>query len=448
MMGVPLVKAKLSAYAVGAFFGGLGGVGFASAVTGNVASSRFDFSVSITVLLMVVLGGMGNVWGVAIGAVVLSWVNSTGLSQFGMQFDEWTGLHVADKFQQNQFLLFGVVLVLMMLFRPGGLIPEKRTAKLMLEPSRTEAESLGADISEAEAEDEIVSHSTTGQAPMTEAPTATPPPAVSLEDNVRGNVLYADHVTIRFGGLVAVNDVSFSIPPKSIVSLIGPNGAGKTTFFNVITGLYAPTEGAIYFEGADITGTKPHIRAAAGIARTFQNIRLFNLMTAEENVMVAMHSKLKSGMVSTILRMPWQRREERAARDLAHDLLRFVGIGKVAGETARNLSYGDQRRLEVARALALAPKVLLLDEPTAGMNPQESAAFNDFVHRVRDEKDVAILLIEHDMSVVMRVSERITVLDRGETIAEGGPDDIRNNPRVVEAYLGKSGTEQSKEKEA
>jgi branched-chain amino acid transport system permease protein len=156
MMGVPLVKAKLSAYAVGAFFGGLGGVGFASAVTGNVASSRFDFSVSITVLLMVVLGGMGNVWGVAIGAVVLSWINSTGLNQLGVQYDEWTGYNVGDKFKQNQFLLFGVVLVLMMLFRPGGFIPEKRTQKLMLEPSRTEAESLGADISEAEVEDTIV----------------------------------------------------------------------------------------------------------------------------------------------------------------------------------------------------------------------------------------------------------------------------------------------------
>jgi branched-chain amino acid transport system ATP-binding protein len=285
---------------------------------------------------------------------------------------------------------------------------------------------------------------------MTEAPAppAAPTPPTSstesLNEHVRANILYADRITIRFGGLIAVNEVSFAIPPKSIVSLIGPNGAGKTTFFNVITGLYAPTEGAIYFEGADITGTKPHLRAGAGIARTFQNIRLFNLMTAEENVMVAMHSKLKAGMVSTILRTPWQRREERQAREQAHDLLRFVGIGKIAGETARNLSYGDQRRLEVARALALSPKVLLLDEPTAGMNPQESAAFNDFVHRVRDEKDVAILLIEHDMSVVMRVSERITVLDRGETIAEGSPDDIRNNERVVEAYLGKSGSEQTR----
>jgi branched-chain amino acid transport system ATP-binding protein len=271
----------------------------------------------------------------------------------------------------------------------------------------------------------------------------TPAPSQpSLEDLVTQNVLHADHVTIRFGGLVAVNDVSFSIPPRSIVSLIGPNGAGKTTFFNVITGLYRPTEGSVYFDGLDITTTKPHLRAASGIARTFQNIRLFNLMTAEENVLVAMHSKLKSGMVRTILRTPGQRKEERAALAKAHELLEFVGIGRVAGETARNLSYGDQRRLEVARALALDPKVLLLDEPTAGMNPQESATFNDFVHRVRDEKGLAILLIEHDMSVVMRVSERITVLDRGETIAQGSPDDIRNNERVIEAYLGSSAREQ------
>jgi branched-chain amino acid transport system ATP-binding protein len=282
------------------------------------------------------------------------------------------------------------------------------------------------------------------EAPATPVPPAESPPAIALEDHIRANVLYADHVTIRFGGLVAVNDVSFSIPPKSIVSLIGPNGAGKTTFFNVITGLYAPTEGGVFYEGADITAVKPHIRAAAGIARTFQNIRLFNLMTAEENVMVAMHSRLKAGMLGTIVRSPRQRREEREARELAHDLLRFVGIGRVAGETARNLSYGDQRRLEVARALALSPKVLLLDEPTAGMNPQESQTFNDFVHRVRDEKGLSILLIEHDMSVVMQVSERITVLDRGETIAEGAPDEIRSNERVVEAYLGKSGTDHAR----
>ena len=226
-------------------------------------------------------------------------------------------------------------------------------------------------------------------------------------------MLYADHITIQFGGLVAVDDVSFTIPPKSVVSLIGPNGAGKTTFFNVITGLYKVTSGTVFLEGKDITSVKPHERAAMGLARTFQNIRLFNLMTAEENVMVAMHPHLKAGVMSTIIRLPGQRREERAARDTARELLEYVGIGKSEGELARNLSYGDQRRLEIARAMALKPKVLLLDEPTAGMNPQESAAFNEFVYRVRDEKGISVLLIEHDMAVIMKISERITVSTAG-----------------------------------
>lgn len=256
--------------------------------------------------------------------------------------------------------------------------------------------------------------------------------------------LEARRITIKFGGLTAVDDVSFAVPQGGVVSLIGPNGAGKTTFFNVLTGLYSPTSGSVHLGHRNITAMPPHKIASWGVGRTFQNIRLFNLMTAEENVMVAMHSHLRSGIVSTVFALPWQRKEERQARDFARELLDFVGIGRSADEYARNLSYGDQRRLEIARALALRPKVLLLDEPTAGMNPQESAKFVEFVLRVRTERDVSVLLIEHDMSVVMRLSERITVLDQGAKIAEGDPDEIRNNQRVIEAYLGKTEEEEGR----
>jgi branched-chain amino acid transport system ATP-binding protein len=256
--------------------------------------------------------------------------------------------------------------------------------------------------------------------------------------------MHADEITVQFGGLVAVDKVTFTIPDQGIVSLIGPNGAGKTTFFNALTGLYKVASGSVVLGDRNVTGLNPSKIASLGVARTFQNIRLFGLMTAEENVKVAMHSHLKSGIVRTILRTPGQRREEKVAHEEALALLDFVGIGKVSDEYARNLSYGDQRRLEVARALALRPRVLLLDEPTAGMNPRESAIFVDFVHRVRDEKKVSVLLIEHDMSVVMRVSERITVLDRGQKIAEGDADTIKSDQRVIEAYLGKSHEEEAR----
>jgi branched-chain amino acid transport system ATP-binding protein len=253
-----------------------------------------------------------------------------------------------------------------------------------------------------------------------------------------GNILTAQHVSKVFGGLVAVNDVSFALPRRSIVSIIGPNGAGKTTFFNMLTGLYRPSAGRIVFDGRDVTRTRPDLITKAGVARTFQNIRLFGTMSALENVLVGEHSRMKAGLVGSILRPPRVRREEREAADKAREMLTFVGLKESQfEELAINLAYGDQRRVEIARALASEPELLLLDEPTAGMNPQESAQLTQFMQRLRDERGLSILLIEHDMKVVMGVSEHITVLDHGEKIAEGGPEEVRGNQRVIEAYLGK-----------
>jgi len=264
------------------------------------------------------------------------------------------------------------------------------------------------------------------------APTARVAPAKAPA------IMRAEHVTKEFGGLVAVSDVSIEIPKRSIVSMIGPNGAGKTTLFNMLTGLYRPSGGRIYLEDREITTKRPDIITSLGVARTFQNIRLFRAMTALENVVVGRHARMRAGVWGSIVRLPGVRREELAARERSREILDYVGLDHSQfDQLAGNLSYGDQRRVEIARALASDPTLLLLDEPTAGMNPQESDRLTDFMRKLRDDLGLTILLIEHDMRVVMGISERISVLDLGELIAEGPPAEIRGNSRVIEAYLGR-----------
>lgn len=255
-------------------------------------------------------------------------------------------------------------------------------------------------------------------------------------------LLEAIDITKQFGGLTAVNNITLLVEQGSIVSVIGPNGAGKTTFFNVLTGIYKPDRGRITFNGQSLANRRPDQIAALGMTRTFQNIRLFGNMTVLENVLVGMHTRLHAPLWQIITRTPAMRREERRAAERARELLAFVGLTNQIDDLAKNLPYGDQRRLEIARALAAEPRLILLDEPTAGMNPQETADATRLIKRLRDDLGVTVILIEHDMRVVMTISERISVLDHGTKIAEGPPEEIRTNPQVIEAYLGRAAADE------
>jgi len=416
-MGINRSKLKLLAFGIGAAFAGMTGT-FYVAKLQTATPEMFTFPVSVMVLVMIVLGGIGSVAGVVVGALILQLLQSwflQDLSQWIHALGRITGIAFLEQIElvQSIELIFGIILVVMMLYRREGLIPAQRAVTGLSHAEQTAVPSRGG---------------IAGEFALTRRP---PDPAAPLLE-VRG-------LARSYGGIKAVQNVDLTVMPGSIVAIIGPNGSGKTTFFNLITGMIKPDAGSVRLAGEDITGLAPHLIVERGIARTFQNLRLFANMTVTDNVLVGTHARTSTGAFGAVIRSPRVQREEEAARKRATSVLAIFGnrlLPRLA-HLARTLSYANRRRLEIARALVSEPLLLLLDEPTAGMNPTETLELTDQIRSLRD-RGITILLIEHKLNVVNEIADTVIVLDHGEKIAEGRPEEVHRNEEVLSAYLGRT----------